>query len=236
MRTIPFLIFFSLISISAVAHSLDEYPSMFVSSGKVNAIVVVDDGAPASYVIVQSGIALSLNEKAGASQQGVAKLSSEVGKLDRNTISIGNPCENGVSRMILENGEDCHAGFERGRAKIELVYDEAHDLTHIVAGGYTEKGTLEAAKKLKDASTNRLGEFSIIEWGVDEPLEAEKENQEVPTHDITQEEKPEEQVGNQPPIEEHPSGQQETEQIAQEPEQKEGLFQQFFLWLRSLFG
>jgi len=225
-----------MLSISAYAHGMEEYPEFYVSSGKVNAIVVVDDDAPASYVIVQTGIALSLNEKAGAQQQGVAKLVSEIGSLNQNTISIGNPCENEVSEMILQSGDDCFKGFEPGKGKIELVHDESTKLTHIVAAGYTQKGTLEAAKRLKEAASKRFGGFTVIEFTVDEPLEIEKKSEEVPEHDITQKEE-EQEVEPQPLVEEHSQGQQEAPQAEQAHEgAEEGIFQRFIAWLSSLFG
>lgn len=246
MNAALFIVMTVLLAAVASAHGLEEYPEVYVSGGKVNAIVVVDNDAPASYVIVQTGIALSLNEEAGAQQQGVAKLASEVDSLNQNTVSIGNPCENKVSKMILQKGEDCLNGFKPGKAKIELVYDDSTKLTHIVAAGYTQKGTLEAAKKLKDAAHNRFGDFTIIEFAVDEPLEIEKETEEVPEHDITQEEQTkdqtqeqeDEQAQPQPPVEEHPQGQQEAPQAKQENEEAEerGVFQRFIAWLASLFG
>ena len=221
----------------AFAHGLESYPEMYVSNGKVNAQVVVGSNAPASYVIQQTGIALSLNDEAGSSQQGVAMLDSEITTLTKNTISIGNPCENKVSAMILHSGDDCLAGFKPGIAKIELVYDEESRLTHIVAAGYTQKGTLEAAKRLKDAQDNRFGQFTIVEFNINDPIETKKEIEEVPTHDITQEtEEKQTEEQSAPPAKEHQQGQQEIEQNAQEPKETEGFFKRLAHWLASLFG
>lgn len=243
MKSAVWLMMAVLLSLSVFANSLDEYPDMYVSNGNVNVIVVVGNDAPASYVIVQTGIALSLNEEAHAQQQGVAKLASEVSELSQNTISIGNPCENDVSARILGNPINCLTNYKKGIARIEMVYDEEQDLTHIVAGGFTEKGTIEAAKRVKDASKNSFGKFTIIEFAVDEPLEIEieEETQEVPTNDITQKEQETvQEIEEQPasPAKEPSLGQQEAAETPKENQDPEtgGVFGKFVQWLRSLFG
>ncbi len=240
MKAFAATLLFIILASTAIAHSLDEYPGMYVSNGKVNAIVVVSNDAPATYVIVQTGIALSLNEQANAQQQGVSKLASEVSELTQNTISIGNPCENEVSAKILGNPANCLENYRRGTARIELIFDEERELNHIVVGGFTEKGTLEAAKKLKDAAAKRLGEFTIIEFAVDEPVDNPQPIEEVPTNDIAQQEQEtiqeiEEQPASSPS--EPSQGLEEAAEDAKKDEgSKEGLFGKFFLWLRGLFG
>jgi hypothetical protein len=241
MKAIIFFVVALAFAASALGHGLEEYPSLYVSNGKVDAIVVVDDKAPASYVIAQTQIALSLNQEAGAQQQGIAKLASEVGEVNQNIISIGNPCENAVSGMLLQPEGDCAEGFEPGKAKVIVVYDNQSEFTHIVVGGYTEKGTLAAANRLKEAVKNPFGEFTIVEFGVDEQLEQERE--EVDEHDITQEEERQTQEQDieerpEPPVEEHQQGQQEAPENAEAPEIGEdtGIFQRFIAWLRNLFG
>ncbi len=235
-----------LFSIPALAYDLSDYPEPFAEEGEVDAVVVVGDDAPASHVIAQTNIALSLNQQAGSQQFGIAKLASEVSSIEQNIISIGNPCTNSISAALLDLAK-CDEGFEPGFARI--IAKEYGKYVHIVAAGYTDKGTAAAANMLKDFSKQDFdGEEIIIT--VDEPLEIDpiqKEIEEVPTHDITQEtekENPQErEVGQeqpQSPAEEYQQGQQEASEAQQEQKGAQtegtGIFKRFAAWLRSLFG
>jgi len=248
MRRIIVMVVLALVAPFALAHDLSEFPKPFAEEGEVNALIVVGSGAPASHVIAQTNIALMFSQEAGIQALGISMLDSDVDTINQNTISIGNPCDNEVSALILGNPSDCDAGYAQGEASIRIV--EQGGYTHIIAAGATHEGTLAAAKALRNYDSLDF-EGDSYEMAVDEPREAKGEaktdaainagnleeeietdaeititddNPKVGIDGIVQEESPEEETVI------------EQSALVTLSENQPNIFIRFFAWVGNLFG
>lgn len=228
-----------LLSLSAAAYDLNNYPRPFASSGKVDAIIVVGDKAPAIHVIAQTNLALALGQEADVQAFGVSKLASEVTDLEQNIISIGNPCDNAVSASLLGNPKPCDKDYAPGKASI-MVKEQDGKIRLIVAG-FTDKGTQAAANALKSYGDISL-KGTLYTIDVDEPTDipsreaaqntSDADNQQEEQAETPQQEEEQEQQG---PAPEEPGD--NTEKVQSFTPDKEGnVFARFFHWLTSLFG
>jgi len=80
------------------------YPHFFGEHGKLNAIVVVGDQAPGSDVVAATDVMSSLQKLYPATRIGITRLASIVPELG-NIISIGNPCDNVITKQITQTTE-----------------------------------------------------------------------------------------------------------------------------------
>ena len=143
-------IFIFLISMSfAFAHyDLGGYPEFFLEDDAPNVIIVVGDKAPASHVLAQTKIALSLGTEFGQPLSDSNKLASDVGEVeDLNIISIGNACDNNVTARILNNPEPCDKYTKEGKGVIQ-IFESENEKVHIILSSDSEEGIKEAAETL----------------------------------------------------------------------------------------
>ncbi len=113
--------------------------------------VVVGDMAPGSDVIAAIDIIQLLKTDTAA------KLSSEIGYIG-NIISIGNPCDNPVTKRIT-GISDCHMGLEPGQGFIGFY--NLNNKIQVVVAGYSEQDTRRAARAFGDV-LGMEGNFFII--------------------------------------------------------------------------
>lgn len=139
---------------------LSNYPDMFVKDGNFNAVIVVGDKAPASDAIAQSNLASFFVSHLGKSLIGYTKLSSEIGSLNRNIISIGSACHNNVSWMIMGYPTQCDRWLEPGKAII-LLYGYK-DYTYMVISGHSDKGTRDAVEFLINQKEGSLSGSNLL--------------------------------------------------------------------------
>ena len=135
-------IFIFLISISiAFAHyDLGGYPEFFLENDAPNVIIVVGDKAPASHVLAQTKIALSLGTEFGQPLSDSNKLASDIREIeDLNIISIGNACDNNVTARILNNPEPCDRYVEEGKGIIQ-IFESENEKVHITLSSDSEEG------------------------------------------------------------------------------------------------
>src|SRR3989338_10872439 len=143
-------IFIFLISMSfAFAHyDLGGYPEFFLEDDAPKVIIVVGDKAPASHVLAQTKIALSLGTEFGQPLSDSNKLASDVGEVeDLNIISIGNACDNNVTARILNNPEPCDKYTKEGKGVIQ-IFESENEKVHIILSSDSEEGIKEAAEVL----------------------------------------------------------------------------------------
>lgn len=104
--------------------------------------VVVTAGTVTSTQTGGSGGSVVVNPVA----VGIAVLDNEVTLGSDNLIVVGGPCVNNIAAELLGNPADCAAGFEPGKAIIEL-FDSQNAL---LVAGYSAQDTLGAAYVLAD--------------------------------------------------------------------------------------
>jgi len=172
---------------------LSNYPVMFFKNGKLNAVIVVGDKALAEDVISASEIAISITRYynayigadsppslSGVSAQkinvGAVKFASEIkDPLNLNIISVGSPCANAASNIILGNPAQCDNGFTNGEGKISLFNNNGY--AQILVGGYSEADTRKAAKVLSNWMNYNLdGSKAIITGTTENPSIAVEPN------------------------------------------------------------
>jgi hypothetical protein len=75
---------------------------------------------------------------------GATLLASEVAgeELTQNMILVGGPCANEATAVVMGAGEDCAAGFEAGKAMIQLFENDGN--VAMVVAGYTAADTRAA--------------------------------------------------------------------------------------------
>jgi hypothetical protein len=83
-----------------------------------------------------------------------------------NVISVGGPCANSVSSVLLGSPEVCYEGFEEGKALLQLV-ESGNNVALIVAGG-TGKDTQLASRILQDYEDYDLSGTKMIATTVSE--------------------------------------------------------------------
>jgi len=245
---ILFIIFILTLSLT-YADGLSNYPDYFVDDNELNVIVVVGDSAPATHVLAQTQIILSLSQLSDKKQLGLAKLASEIGDInDYNIISIGNSCDNEVSAEILNNPQPCNKNIEAGKATIEY-YENGK--VHIVLNAYSNKGIKKSAEVLSNYKNYDLDEI-VYEIEVQgEVQEMEEKIREETEEEIKEEKKSEavpEQFNDLDEIEEEENTKEEQEEEVAENKQTENnvpepilkedtnILKSFFSWIFSLFG
>ena len=146
---------------------LSNFPDMFIKNGVFDAVIVVGDKAPASDAIAQSNLVQFFVGYTGKSLVGSTKLSSEIGSLNQNIISIGSACHNNISWEIMVQPKQCDRWLEPGKAMI-LSYGYK-DYVYIVIAGYSDKGTRAAVDVLIDYDKRKLSGSNML-IDVDEPV------------------------------------------------------------------
>lgn len=173
---------------------LSNFPDMFIKNGVFDAVIVVGDKAPASDVVAQSNLVQFFVWYTGKPLVGSAKLSSEIGSLNQNIISVGSACHNNISLEIMDYPKQCDRWLEPGKAMISAYGYK--DYVYIVIAGHSDKGARDAVNFLINYDKNELkGSNMLID--VDEPKpeikgpaikeEAEEEKKEMPS--VMQEDK-----------------------------------------------
>jgi len=232
-KTMFLIIILAIASNTVFADDLSNYPDFFVDDDSLDVTVVVGNGAPASHVIAQTQIILSLTNFIGKRVLGLSKLSSDIDEIDdANLISIGNACDNEISAEILGNPEPCDLGLDEGKATIEFF--ESGKNVHIVVNALTDKGIKKAAAVL---SNYELYDFKddVFETIVfEEEQSEEKAEEEVPIiiNDVV-----EEVIKIEEP-EKEPEEKIEFEESKPEPilKDEDNIIMKIISWLRSLFG
>ena len=158
---------------------LSNYPNMFIKDNKFNGVFVVGDYASADDVIAVSDIMVSLqftgtNEGAVTKikkiEVGSTKLASEIKyPLNINLISVGLPCVNSVSEVLMGSPEKCTEGFTEGNGLIKLFNNNGY--AQILVAGYSKEGTRKAAKVLANwKDYNLKGNEVIVTGTFDSPV------------------------------------------------------------------
>jgi len=152
-----------LLSSFAYADNLSNYPDFFIKDDKLNVIIVVGDKAPATHVLAQTEIALSLSSLVSERNVGLTKLASEVDDFESiNIISLGSACDNEITSEILRNPAPCDKNIEPGTSTIEFYEDEA---IHIVLNSDSDAGIRGAASILSNYQNFELdGNIFVIEF------------------------------------------------------------------------
>src|SRR3989344_7566404 len=165
MKKITILIIVILMSFSSAMAAEYDYPDIFIKNGKLDAVIVVGNQAPASDVIAQSNL-MQYFSGYGVSTAGSAKLSSEISTIDQNMILIGSACNNPLSAQVLGNPQPCNKGIQPGKPLIKLFKNSIY--FHLVVAGYTEKDTRDAVNSLADYDEFELNEKAETEEEQDE--------------------------------------------------------------------
>ena len=163
---------FALLFSSVIAVKYD-YPDVFIKNGKLDAVIVVGNQAPASDVIAQSNL-IQYFIGYGVSTAGSAKLSSEISAIDQNMILIGGACNNPLTAQILGNPQPCNEGIQPGKPLIKLFRNSIY--FHLVVAGYTEKDTRDAVNSLADYDEFELNEKAETEEEQDETVKNDSIN------------------------------------------------------------
>ena len=120
-----------MISSSALALDLSDYPNMFTN----NVRIIVGKAADAEDVLGAIDIAVTLQQKMGNKRLESAILDTEVDNIEaENTIIVGGPCINSIAAKLMDYPSNCMAGFELGKGKIILYEFENGNYALLVAG------------------------------------------------------------------------------------------------------
>ncbi|MCP3685649.1 MAG: hypothetical protein GY861_23615 [bacterium] len=146
------------------APDLSDFPDLFLEDGNFNGFIVIGQDAPSADTVASIDIATSIQYATGTSSSsggssgdssssafdtlsltGYAKLDTEIFSLDQNLISVGNPCDNSITKEI--SGEtDCDFDLEEGQGIIKLYhYGDYH---HLIVTGSSVMDTRMAARVL----------------------------------------------------------------------------------------
>ena len=226
-KTIVSILIF-LFSINIIyALDLSDYPSFYVKGNDLDVILVVGDKAPASDVLAQTQVALSLAQFGNA--LGISKLASEIEYEEQNIISIGSPCYNTITEDIMDNPKPCDKELTDGKAFIRMYQNDEN--VQIVIMGYNEGATREVANILRDYQEHELkGNEYIInlkpEEVIVEPEEVKEEIIEL-KEEIKEEAKEVEETPPKNVIEIEPK---------EPPIEKElNIIEKIIIWLKDLF-
>jgi hypothetical protein len=133
------------LEIMDVTCELSAYPHQFINNGELDVEIVVGQHASTAHVLAAIDIAAALGE----SETGLAVLDNEISEpLNKNIISVGMPCSNTVSALLMDNPAQCSQGFEMGKGHIRLFSN--NDKTQLLVAGYTDEDMLGTAYVLAD--------------------------------------------------------------------------------------
>lgn len=135
---------------------LANFPQMFFNNGEFTGIFVVGDNAPARDIVSITDILAFFQSNAVRTVPpgtevivpipvSASKLASEVlMPLNYNTISVGSPCTNDISGVIMNTDDtNCYDGLHPGEAFIWLF--KINNKVHMVVAGYDKEDTRRAA-------------------------------------------------------------------------------------------
>jgi hypothetical protein len=196
---------------------LSIYPDFFITNGIFNGLLIVGRNAYAKDTISLTNIALGLQRncltkffecgqntgegcttqtKLNAIPASVNEFDDEA-NLNNNIISIGNPCDNSITKDIMGSSE---CDYKLGGDKEGIIYLKKYgDYTHMAIYGLTLDDTYDISSILQDfddysfnGKINYFIDGGLIE--VDEEDDEELE-EEVPEEEIPEEEEvPEEEI------------------------------------------
>ena len=218
------ILILSMISLMVNAEDLSDYPDFFINGDELDVLIVVGDKAPASHVLAQTDIMLSLG-KLVSDVRGKTKLASEVDDLDQNLISLGNACVNDVTSKILGNPKNCKAD----NANIEFFDNE---YIQIVLNANSEEAVRELATKLVNYKTNGLETIVVTDLeDVEEEDDIQKEDEKVTIDEKEIEDKPEVLPQVQKTVKEN-----EDKETQPDLKKEDNFIKKIFLWIFSLFS
>jgi len=232
MKTIiiPILII-SILSAIVAAKDLSDYPDYFVEDDSLNVVIVVGNKAPATHVIAQTQIALSLSQLVSERTVGLSKLASDIDSIDNlNIISIGSACINKITSDILDNPEPCDKNLAANKATIEFY--EKENNVYIILNAITDEGIKKSAAILSNYKDYNLDDnvFEIVlEEETKVPEQEEEQIEEEEPVLISEEVMEEETEDEEEAFEEQETG---PEPILKE---EDDLIKRFISWLFSLF-
>jgi hypothetical protein len=154
------LLLFTLLVSYSYAAGLSDFPKMFVNEGDLNAIIVVGNKAPSTDALAQSRMVVYFGSILGKPLYGVAKLSSDVGNINQNIISIGNPCDNPVTLEIMGNPDSCDSLLKERNGLLKLYQG---DYSHLIVSGSSSEEINQALKLLIESSSGLSGNEAYIE-------------------------------------------------------------------------
>ncbi len=229
------ILILGMISLMVNAEDLSDYPDFFIDGDELDVLIVVGDKAPASHVLAQTDILLSLAELV-RDARGKTRLASEVDNLDQNLISLGNACVNDITSKILGNPKNCKAD----NTNIEFFDDK---YIHIVLNANSEEAVRELASKLIDYRTINLETVvvkdldDVIGAKEEDNIQEDKENDEKKTIDEKEiEDKPEVLPQVQETIQETVKEKaNEDEEPQPNLKKEESLIKNIISWFISLF-
>lgn len=140
----PMIVMLFLNAALAIAYDLSEYPNLFRQGEKINVTIVVGDKSAAPNVISLTSIYASLKTRNDVVIQN--KITLEIADIKQNIISVGNPCINKITALIMSNPQPCDKDFPKGKAFIKLI--DNWEYRYIIVAGYSDAGTRKAADVL----------------------------------------------------------------------------------------
>jgi len=137
---------------------LKNFPCYLINNQVFNGYLVVGEVAPAMDNLAASDIAISLSYR-GEQVTFVnfaAKLDTEIADISSNNlISIGSPCVNSVSALLMGNPVDCIQGLTPGEGRLKL-FPQNNGKVILLVDGYNAADTRMIANVL----THRPSELS----------------------------------------------------------------------------
>ena len=137
-------------------YSLQDYPTMFISDGAFNGLIVLGENAPVSDHLSATRITQGIhytdaqgNERAPEGLQQAFVLDEELNADNlflQNLIVVGSACVNSIAAELLNNPDPCTGDLEPNQSKIQLFQQDG--VVIILVTGYGPRTTREAANVL----------------------------------------------------------------------------------------
>jgi len=130
------LIVIVIISLSAFAVDLSEFPGIFTNDKDINknVAIIVGKAAKTEDTIGAIDIATMLSKETSKNLD-IAKMDNEVKSLSSyNSIVVGGPCANGAAAKLRGYPENCLEGFEIGKAILKFYEFDNGNIALLVAG------------------------------------------------------------------------------------------------------
>lgn len=156
MKRVMACLIFLILCVSVQAAMLSDYPYLFVSQRKFDAIYVIGEEAPALDVVSATVLSTALARYPNITVTvGNSRIDSEVPNIVyRNAIVIGSPCENQAAAILEGNPTPCFANLSGGIGYIKLF--EQNNRTQLLITGLEEEDRHAAAKFLATAALHNI--------------------------------------------------------------------------------
>ena len=129
---------------------LEKYPQNIMNQDEtLNAIIVVGDAAPSGDIVAAQSIVENLADRGYNVLLAPIKLASEVADpYAQKVISIGSPCNNAITAVLLGNPDPCNLAIPAGEGMLKGMTNNSQ--LQILVAGNEEVDTRIAAEVLTD--------------------------------------------------------------------------------------